>query len=159
MNISYTNLFIEASKEVFKELGFTDLSFTSFKGDGYPSEIVANVGVTGDLQGYLMFYADIESAKKLVLCILDNMSMSSEEKGFSRFHKETIGEVVNQVSGRTVMFLSNENLDCSITPPTIITGDNITYDIRNLEETAWHKVTGVFGELVIFVGIKKTVKA
>ena len=152
------HLFTDAAREVLQELGFSDLSFMDLKGNGFPAQIIANVGITGDLQGYMILYSDLESAKKFVGRILDNMDMN-QEKGFTQFHKETIGEIVNQVSGRSTMLLARMNLDCNVTPPTIITGQQITYDIRNLDETLWHKVSGSFGNIILFIGIKKSVKA
>jgi len=57
------------------------------------------------------------------------------------------------------MLLAKLNIDCNVTPPTIITGQQITYDIRNLDEILWHKVSGSFGSIILFIGIKKSVKA
>jgi len=158
MNNNYMHLFTDAAREVFKEMGFSDVTFLDFHGDGFPTQIMANVGITGDLQGYMILYSDLESAKRFVARILDNMDMN-QETGFSQFHKETIGEIVNQVSGRSTMLLAKLNIDCNVTPPTIFTGQQITYDIRNLDEILWHKVSGSFGSIILFIGIKKTVKA
>jgi chemotaxis protein CheX len=131
------------------------LEFIETNGKGAGSEIIANVGITGDLQGYLMIQADLPSACNFVSKMLSNMEVEPEEEGFSQFHKEAIGEIVNQVSGRSVMNLSGREIDCNITPPTILTGSSMAYNVSNLDHVRWSDITGSFGTLSLFVGVKK----
>ena len=155
MDSSLLDIFTDAAKEVFKEIGFDALDFTETNGKGAGSEIIANVGITGDLQGYLMIQADLPSACNFVSKMLSNMEVEPEEEGFSQFHKEAIGEIVNQVSGRSVMNLSGREIDCNITPPTILTGSSMAYNVSNLDHARWSDITGSFGTLSLFVGVKK----
>jgi len=155
MDSTVLDIFIDAAKEVFTEIGFNSLDFREKREKGTNTEIIANVGITGDLQGYLMIQADLSSASNFVAKMLSNMDVEPEEEGFSRFHKEAIGEIVNQVSGRSVMNLSDREIDCNITPPTILTGSSMAYNVSNLDVSRWNDITGPFGTLSLFVGVKK----
>lgn len=147
-------LFFDAAIEVFSELGFTE---AQYKGDTLiitDQGIIANVGITGEYQGFLVIQTDIDSALSFVRKMLENLEMEQEDSGFGQFHKEAIGEIVNQVSGRATMKLSENDVDCSITPPTILSGNNLFFDLKQFSILKTQVLNGGFGEISITLGLK-----
>ncbi len=154
---NYLDSFTDALQQIVQEIGFTDTSIVDSPEDGNV-EIVASVGITGDLQGFMLLRSNIQSARLFIDKMLQNMGMDNDEPDvFGQFHKEAIGEVVNQVSGRSTMMLADKSIDCNITPPTIVSGANIYTDLRSCEASLNKEVSGVFGHFNLFVGIKSTV--
>ncbi len=156
METKYLDIFPRAFTEVLAETGFseTNISDTDSPFDK-STEIIASVGITGAMQGYMMLNASLVSAKNFVDRMMHNIGMEIEEEGFGQFHKEAIGEMVNQFSGRSVMILhESEQIDCNITPPTIITGNSVYADMTNLIGRLSKEVRGDFGVFQIFIGIK-----
>lgn len=156
MNDNYLDVFPSALLEVFNEIGFDEITVKDSEEPFEPStEIIASVGLTGAIQGYMMLSATFESAKKFVDKMMTNIGMEIEEMGFGQFHKEAMGEMVNQFSGRSAMKLHEIlHVDCNITPPTIITGNNIYADMTSLIARSAKKISGHFGSVHIFIGIK-----
>jgi hypothetical protein len=52
------------------------------------------------------------------------------------------------------MMLADQNIDCDITPPTIISGKNIYTDLSSCESSVSHLLEGNFGVVGLFIGIK-----
>ena len=153
----YLQQFTGALREVVREIGFEDTSISVEDIDPSSVELVASVGITGDLHGFMMLRADMQSAHNFVSKMLINMGIEpEEEEGFGQFHEEAIGEIVNQVSGRSTMMLADQNIDCNITPPTIISGQSIYSDIASCESSISHILSGNFGKIGLFVGIKNS---
>ena len=69
--------------------------------------------------------------------------------------KEAIYEVINLFAGRSLMLLSEKNIDCSLTPPTIITGQKISPFMYEIQYSTNLFFTGDFGNISLFVGITK----
>ena len=151
----YLETFTRAVTDVFSEIGFSEITLKESDYRHASSEVVANIGLTGDLQGYLLLRADLKSAKRFIDKMLTNMSMETDEQEFGQFHKEALGEVLNQVSGRSTMNLQMEKVDCDITPPTIVTGQDIYYDITSMDASTYQEISGDYGSIGLFVGIKK----
>ncbi len=151
----HLSLFQKAFEEVLHEIGFTSLSYQSESDLNMPSEVVASIGITGDIQGFLLLRSDISSLTRFIGKVLANMGMESEGSGFGSFQREAFGEILNQLSGRSMMLLSGNGFECDITPPTMLVGANISYDVRALDDFLNQSISGSFGSINIFVGIKK----
>ena len=148
------NSFFEAATEIFKEIGFPEADFITDNASGNFEGIIANVGLTGEYNGFLVFKTNIDAASAFIERMLANLGMEHSESGFSQFHKEAIGEIVNQVSGRAVMKLSENSINCNITPPTIITGNNLYFDHNQFATKKSKIIGGEFGAINITVVIK-----
>lgn len=155
MENKYLSVFQQSITEVFEEMGFGKLEVAQFDEKEYSYEVVSTVGLTGDIQGYVMFQTDMNSAKSFIREMVENMGMEIEEEKFGDFHREALGEITNQLSGRSAVLLEDAGYDCDITPPTIITGTNIYMDMINLQDSVSLLTTGGFGNFRFFVGIKK----
>jgi chemotaxis protein CheX len=151
-------VFSKALQEIFNEVGVSKTSVRTMISTQDQFELVSSLGITGDMQGYLILKAELKSAKRFVEIISTHMGMEMEEEGFGTYHKAAIAEITNQISGRATMLLSEEGFDCSITPPTIVTGNNIYMQIPNLDMTLSEKIEGDFGFFGFFVGVKNVKK-
>ena len=151
-------IFSQALQEVFNEVGVTATTVRPLDPAEGQFELVSSLGLTGDIQGYLIIKSSLKSATRFVEIMTSHMGMEMEENGFGAYHKAAIAEITNQISGRATMILSEEGFDCSITPPTIVTGSNIFMQIPNLEMSASEKIEGDFGFFGLFIGIKNVKK-
>jgi chemotaxis protein CheX len=155
MDIPILDLFVRATTEVFSEIGFPDITISDESPEAFPAELLANIGIAGDLQGYFVLRSDLSSATKFITRMLENLEFEvDEQETFGRFHREAIGEVLNQVSGRSTMYLSEQEIDCDITPPTIILGSNVFMNMKSLSESICKAISGDFGRIGLMVGIK-----
>ena len=139
MNINNLALFIKAAEEIFQEIGFSELIIRDNSANEEKYELIANIGITGDISGFLLIRSDLASSMNFINKMLSNMGMEAEESDFGEFHKEAFGEILNQISGRSTMLLEASGINCNITPPTILMGKNITMGTYKTSEIV-HKV-------------------
>lgn len=158
METNILRLFPDALAEVFKEVGVFPVRVSDADSKKKDYELVCSLGITGDIHGYLILKSNLSSARDFIDRMALHVSMDMEEKEFGPVHKAAMAELTNQISGRATMKLSENGFDCSITPPTIITGSNVYSDILNLERTLNQEIRGEFGSFVLFVGIKNAKK-
>ncbi len=154
MNTNDLDAFTEATKAVFSEIGF-EISISKGSIDPKTVELVANIGITGDIKGFLILKSDLSSADNFIAKMLSNLGMSTEEEDFGQFHKEAMGEVLNQISGRSTMLLEGKGIQCDITPPTLIIGNNIFSEPADAVYVLNKSLSGDFGLFNLYVGIKE----
>ncbi|MDA3938719.1 MAG: chemotaxis protein CheX, partial [Spirochaetia bacterium] len=118
-------------------------------------DIIANIGITGEISGFLLIQSDINSSMMFINKMLSNMGMEAEESDFGQFHKEAFGEILNQISGRAVMLLEEEGINSDITPPTILRGSNISLKTYDAAKMLHKTIKGSFGNFNLLVGAKE----
>ncbi len=155
MNSNNLDLFIKAAEEIFREIGFSELTVSDISTDDDKYELIANIGITGDISGFLLIRSDLGSSMNFINKMLSNMGMDSAESTFDQFHKEAFGEILNQISGRTAMLLESVGVNCNITPPTILMGSNITMGSYIASEVVHKKIDGKFGSFDLLIGAKE----
>jgi CheY-specific phosphatase CheX len=155
MDKSIFTSFQQAVKDIFAEnkIPLDSLSMTGERSG--IMQVVSAVGITGDLRGNLIFGCSYESAQSIVDSLFRASSIVPPGKLFGDLQKATIGEFVNQIVGRALMNLANESIDCSMTPPTVITGDWVMPDLCSPQEEYASYVAGGFGSAVLRIGLKK----
>ena len=154
MNITSLELFIDAAKAIFVEIGFPDLDISKASGNN-EYDIIASIGITGEFSGFLIIRSDRQSSMNFINKMLSNIGMEAEETDFGQFHKEAFGEILNQISGRATMLLESHGINSDITPPTILMGNNISISTYDAAETLNKNIKGTFGCFNILVGIKQ----
>ncbi len=150
-----------------KKLSYLSSSLSSFLSDaGFTSTIhpvedisgqinvMATVGITGDKVGFLTLSSELNNAVKLSKIFAELMEIPIDSDVFSDPHLEAISEFTNQISGRVVMFMEDNELNCSITPPTVLSGGDISINLKTLEHTEIFRVEGQYGFFYITIGIK-----
>lgn len=130
MKAEYINPFISASSEMIDQVtGFkTKIGKIYVKDAPYRSEsILVLIGITGGFHGSVVM-----SFSRLICCkIASTMMGCSLITELDEIAKSAIGELCNMILGRTATLFSRGNIVVDITPPTILTGDNIELSIPN----------------------------
>ena len=123
MNVEYLNPIIAATDSVFQ----TMLSLEPEKGDVSMKEELytdkkANViiGITGDIQGSIVYSFSEDMALEVVEA-MSGMKMDQLDK----FVTSAMGELGNIISGKATTGLAEQELNCDIVPPQIVTGKEI----------------------------------
>lgn len=155
MKMNYDALFKQAVHDIFNEIGISGINISSASKSSQTYDMVATIGYTGDISGYMMIQAGKGPANSLVQTMSALMGITIEEHEYKNFHKTTLGEIANQIAGRSTMLLSDNKINCDITPPSLIIGSKIHTDILNLEYHDYFKISGSFGTITCFIGIKK----
>ena len=153
MHVTSLEMFIDAAKAIFVEIGFLDLKINT-AGNNNKYDIIASIGITGEFTGFLIIRSNLQSSMNFINKMLSNIGIEAKETNFGQFHKEAFGEILNQISGRATMLLESNGINSNITPPTILTGSNISINTYDAVETLHKNIEGTFGSFNLLVGIK-----
>lgn len=156
MNTIIVDAFSGALEAVLRESGFervrirpeerpTDLSNATF-------EVSVSVGIAGGIKGFLLLLGKSTAARDHAVALSNYFGVQLDAPDdFGSMHKAALAELVNQISGRATMLLSDLGIDADITPPTIITGDDISTNIPSgltLIELGIHSSVGEMTAMV-----------
>ncbi len=151
-------LFETALEQIFTETGIFLSSITP-EGDGAPvDQVVTSIGIAGAVKGNFMLCTDYPSARNIINGMTAGVQVPSPAEGLGDIQKTALGEMANQISGRAVTLLSEEGMDCGITPPIIITAEKLTSHIPDLTESFSRIVKGSFGVLRLYIALSPPVK-
>jgi chemotaxis protein CheX len=131
MRAEYINPFLTECKSLFKEAAGLDLEYkgTTIKKTALAAKNVAvMIGVTGDLRGTIIMNLDQEFAKK----VASNMMGGMEIVEFDELPKSAISELGNMIMGRVSTSFYNKGMKIDITPPSLMTGDNIMLSVSSM---------------------------
>lgn len=124
MNIEYINPFIEASQAVLRQIASLEskLGKVYLKTAPYKSEeIIIMVGLTGKIRGQAIFSMSKEFGAKVASCMMMGMQVAE----FDEMSKSAISELANMIMGNAATLLYNRGISIDITPPSLLTGENI----------------------------------
>ncbi len=131
MRVEYINPFVEAAFNVMREVlsdevkrGELFLKSTSQPVLG----VAAIVGLTGDVEGRVLF----DMKKETALAIASEMN-GEEINEMNDLAKATISELANMITGQAVTKLHDLGFKFDLTPPAIITGDNMEVSNSGVE--------------------------
>jgi CheY-specific phosphatase CheX len=139
-------VFLEALRQVFDETGIRLDSVErerASRSDGPVEQVVASVGVTGEVRCNLMLCADNGSADGILRGMTADLELPADRLG--EFPRAAMGEIANQVAGRAVTILASLGRHCDITPPTVVTADRVDSLLPG-PASVW-TVRGAFGIL------------
>jgi chemotaxis protein CheX len=131
MRVEYINPFVEAAFNVLKEVlgqevqrGELYLKSTSQPVLG----VAAIVGLAGDVEGRVLFDMGSETALAVA------SAMNGEElEGMDDLAKATITELANMITAQAVTKLQELGFQFDLTPPAIITGQNMEVSDSGVE--------------------------
>jgi chemotaxis protein CheX len=154
MDEPISQVFADSYRQVLTEIGFADIQINASNGERKSGEYLCTVGLTGAIQGYLVL---IFSSHHLGLFAehLNARFEMGQTPGDPAFMRESIAELANQLGGRSVMGLSGMNLDCLITPPTVISGTNVETMVPHLGDEKNWSIRTSNGDFAISVLSKK----
>lgn len=146
--------FLKAIREVFHEIGLTIDRICSVTDWDVGANMIATVGILGDVRGSILLRLDRQSARNIVAAMLQSMGMEAK-RGLALDAEEAgVAEIANQICGRAITILSGVSLECDITPPAVISGSDITSSLPGAATLEYRSVEGPFGKLLVFLGIK-----
>jgi CheY-specific phosphatase CheX len=152
--------FKEAVLDIFRENAIPVVEIAPATAQPENLQVVSTMGISGDLRGNIVFGLSYASARSIVESLFKASNIVPQDKGFGDLHKATIGEFANQITGRALMVLARQKFDCSMTPPTVFTGDSVVPNLGpSPAEEYVSRVRGTFGSAVLRVGIKEWKKA
>ncbi len=154
MDNKHQKIVISAIKDIFKELCIPIDRIEIKNESNRINEIITNIGISGNLKGNFLMLSNLKSAKHITSHLLNRSSIPHSADSFDEIDKAAFGELANQLSARVVMHYSENNIDCTITPPTIITGKNVKSLIFGLTEFFYSNIIGQFGYIDLLFGIK-----
>jgi len=121
MKVEFVNPFLQAASEVLDselggevERGTLRLQKTAFTTD----EVTALVGVTGTLNGLVLYSMSQATALRIVSRV-----MSQEFEEFDAIAQSGIGELGNVITGRASVLLSEAGYPSNISPPAVVLGE------------------------------------
>jgi chemotaxis protein CheX len=124
MKAEHINPFITECQSMFNEVAGIPLKVTGTTLKQSPlstKTVVIMLGVTGDLRGNVAINIDIEGAKKIASNMMGGMPVAE----FDEISKSAVSELGNMIMGRVCTAFSNQGVTIDITPPSLLTGQNI----------------------------------
>lgn len=132
VNSTVSSAISNSIRQVAEETGFQDYSVSDDGEMNLPYNISISIGIAGQVQGFLFFRANRKDALSLAHYLGTLMGVDLDGNGdLTSMHKAALSELANQISGRITILLSNIGIDTDITPPTILTGDSISFGISD----------------------------
>lgn len=154
MDDALNRVFADSYRQVLEEIDCGEVRIQEGQASAGGADFLCTIGLTGTLQGYLVLsFSDPELASfARHLNLKFDMGQSELDKGFMR---ESIAELANQLSGRSVMGLAGIGIDCLITPPTVISGKEVETSIPHLDEKRIWRIATQAGTFHVAVLSKK----
>lgn len=131
MRVEYINPFVESAFNIMKEV----LGIEPKRGELYLKSssqsvlgVAAIVGLAGAVEGRVLFDMDRGTALKIA------SAMNGEElESFDDLAKATITEMANMITARAVTKLYELGFKFDLTPPALLTGDNMQVSDSGVE--------------------------
>ncbi|HBR16418.1 MAG: hypothetical protein A3G39_07770 [Deltaproteobacteria bacterium RIFCSPLOWO2_12_FULL_43_16] len=154
MRLDYIEPFIEATncilEDVFKmpaRKGKLTLHSEPVTSKG----LVVVIGLTGDVEGRVIFDMEPETAVKMA-CIMNQSKFDSVQPVVV----DSIAELINMVMGKALTILNDKGFSFKLTPPMVFTGNAVINTTIRLE-TLVVPFTTDYGELLINVAVRPVV--
>lgn len=131
MRYDYVQPFVTSAQEILEKVlsggiaaGKVALSPapTSFSG------VTAIVGVTGEGDGRVLF----GMARETALGIAGEMNNEPQEE-LGSLAKDTLSELASMMTGRAISVLNDNGHDFRVSPPTLVAGDDVSFENSGLE--------------------------
>ncbi|HWQ42155.1 MAG TPA: chemotaxis protein CheX [Desulfosporosinus sp.] len=130
MKSEYINPFLSASAEMIEQVAGlkTKIGKVYVKNVPYRSEnTLVLIGITGGFHGSVVMSFSKEICCKIASAMMGCPLITELDE----IAKSAIGELCNMILGYTATLFSRNKIIVDITPPTILTGDNIQLSIPN----------------------------
>jgi chemotaxis protein CheX len=131
MRVEYINPFVESAFSVLKEVldGEVKRGELYLKATSQPVlGVAAIIGLTGDVEGRVLLDMDMKTALG-VASAMNGETLTS----FESLAKATIAELANMIAGRSVTKLHGLGFEFDLTPPSLITGENMVVTDNGVE--------------------------
>ncbi len=132
MKVEYINSFIKATSQVFKTIANLDITVGKPYISASPftaSNLVLIVGITGEIKGQAVIGLSEDTAKKLASAMMMGMPVEALDD----MSKSALQELSNMIMGNSATLLFNEGVVVDITPPSLMTGENIEVSTASMK--------------------------
>lgn len=123
------NSFIVACKSIMDSFGINiEEGNILFRESPFQADaLIIVIGLTGDLHGQAII-----SMEQTMACKVASTMMGGMPAEMNEVTKSAVAELGNMIIGNAVTLLSKENVMLDITPPSVLTGDNIHISTSSL---------------------------
>lgn len=154
IDISLVNPFLSAAHDVFKQVFSCELTnghITEKKNPSSDNEVAIIIGISGPKHtGVVVYSMKDDTSKKIVSTLDPDIELSLEDESFS----DALGELANMISGNATNILSKQDIDLTITTPSVKIGD--AFEMHLLDQTSLSaEMMSPFGNIEINVVVKK----
>ncbi len=150
MRLEFVKTFIDSTTHLFQEVVCSDAEVASIKMRPSPvagGEVMAIIGLMGDAQGRVIFDMDSLTATRIAECMIGEPS-----EGLTPMVRSAIAELASMATGRAISEINNGGVTLKMSPPTVISGANISYD--HCLETLVAPITTAYGEVRVNITIQ-----
>ncbi|WCK57241.1 chemotaxis protein CheX (plasmid) [Aneurinibacillus sp. Ricciae_BoGa-3] len=106
-----------------------ELAGTTVKNSPVASkDVVVMVGITGDIRGSVAINLDEEFAKQIASNMMGGMPVTA----FDEIPKSAVSELSNMIMGSVCTAFASQGVSVDITPPSLLTGQNIQLTFSKL---------------------------
>jgi CheY-specific phosphatase CheX len=147
------DVFIDAVRQV---LGETDIAIESVdSGDAHETEdqVITTVGLIGDLKGVFMLCTDTSSAASILKAMAGGVRIVVRDEMLNDVQMAALGELANQISGRAITMLNENDLSCDITSPTVVSATQLHSRVPDIAVSFRRTIRGPFGRLTLYLGM------
>lgn len=131
IDAAFITMFLDSMQATFSKIFQSELSrgTTSLWGNQVDQkEIAILTGITGDgHSGFVVYSMSNETAKKLISYLDPEVSSA----GFKESLYDSLGEIVNIISGNTITYFSQNHYNLEITSPSVISGNEFRMYLLN----------------------------
>jgi len=155
VNANYANIFIKSAVHVFQKEAGIILSRMGLEAKKNPKPyrpIAIVIGVTGFLNGQIVYAMDTDLANSITRAMLPNYLNGHREI----LVNSSISEIVNIITGQASIALAGSMEKLHITPPVVIMGPDIVFDFVNIPTIALNLLSEV-GILEINIALAENV--
>ncbi|MFP4378299.1 MAG: chemotaxis protein CheX [Spirochaetales bacterium] len=135
MRVEYINPFVESATNVLREVLQGDVS----RGELYLKStaapvlgVAAIIGLAGDVEGRVLLDMSRATAIQVANAMLATMEMEAISD-LNDMGRATITELANMITGQAVTKLHNLGFKFDLTPPALVTGDNMEISNTDVE--------------------------
>ncbi len=135
MRVEYINPFVEAATSILREVLQCDVA----RGELYLKStaspvlgVAAIIGLAGDVEGRVLLDMNRQTAVQVASAMLASMEMEPITE-LNDLGRATITELANMITGQAVTKLHNLGFKFDLTPPALVTGDNMEISNTNVE--------------------------
>jgi CheY-specific phosphatase CheX len=150
------DVFIDAVRQV---LGETDIAISSVdSGDAHETEdqVITSVGIIGDLKGVFMLCTDMPSAASILKAMAGGVRITIQDEILNEVQMAALGELANQISGRAITILNENELSCDITSPTVVSANQLQSLVPDIAVSFRRTIRGPFGRLTLYLGMQSS---
>lgn len=130
MDVKYVNPFVESFATVMPQLGFGNIQKGNLSVKGKElvgSGVIIIVGIVGAIKGNVVYYLDIENAKK----IASTMMMGMPVNEFDEMSRSALSELTNMLTANAATCFSAIDIPIDISTPTLLHGENIAVEMSS----------------------------